>query len=332
MTLSCPLCGHAPSVRLYEVADAAGAHVPLHACERCHAQFAAWPQRPGTAEQVVAHDTQWPSLSADEAAELRAGCVGIVHSLAPLLPAPDAGLRVFEIGSGRGGLLAAFRDEGYDVLGCEASEHLCALASGAYGLEGRILREEVRDFLPRIAAHRGPRAVVLWHVLEHLVDAGEVWAGLAAVLGPGDVVAVQLPTPVARWVYPEHLFFPTEETLRWLAARHGYRVESLAYDHALDFVSAVFRRDEASRVEAAGWRDERYRDLSRELAEAREAAAERLERIEEMDAMVRERDALLAVLKRRPFNGAAALYVARDFWQRAGRLLGRGVDETGGGR
>lgn len=142
--------------------------------------------------------------------------------------------RVLDVGCGRGQLLDAFRRRGWRVDGTELSE-----ASAAF---------------PRalgIPVHVGPLAegpwaagafdaVVLWHVIEHWPDPGEVVREARRLLRDGGVLAIGAPnfeSPEARlarsgWFHldvPRHLVHLGPSSLGRVLREEGFAVRRITF-------------------------------------------------------------------------------------------------------
>jgi 2-polyprenyl-3-methyl-5-hydroxy-6-metoxy-1,4-benzoquinol methylase len=141
------------------------------------------------------------------------------------------GARVLDLGCGRGVLLGALADRGFDVHGVELSE---AAARGADP------RAQIR-IAPTLAAAGYPAAffdrAVVWHVLEHLRDPAATVAELRRVLRPGGELVLSVPnfgSAQARWAGaawfhldpPRHLWHFSLDSLRRLVTRAGFVVAS----------------------------------------------------------------------------------------------------------
>jgi len=130
---------------------------------------------------------------------------------------------VLDVGSGDGTLLAALRDHGREAVGVERE-------SGVDGVIDADVRELDRPFA----------AIVFWHSLEHLRDAGAVLDHAASLLAAGGVLIVAMPNPASlqarafgdRWLaldLPRHLVHVPAHALRQRIAERGLTVERVSY-------------------------------------------------------------------------------------------------------
>lgn len=96
--------------------------------------------------------------------------------------------KVLDIGCGRGLTLAALRDMGWQTKGCEFSETAARLAREGLGLD-----VDHSGFDGANYADGEFDAVILWHVYEHLADAGEAMRTFRRIIKPGGVLVIAVP-------------------------------------------------------------------------------------------------------------------------------------------
>jgi 2-polyprenyl-3-methyl-5-hydroxy-6-metoxy-1,4-benzoquinol methylase len=164
------------------------------------------------------------------------------------------GARVFDLGCGRGVLLSALADRGFEVHGLELS------AAAARGADPRA---RIR-IAPTLAAAEYPGAffdrAVVWHVLEHLRDPAATLVELRRVLAPDGELVISVPnfsSLQARWAGPawfhldppRHLWHFSLEALRRLVKRAGFVVASEHHfslrQNPFGWVQSALNRDTA---------------------------------------------------------------------------------------
>lgn len=137
--------------------------------------------------------------------------------------------RVLDIGCGRGLLLRAFQQKGWDVAGTEFSDNACRYAREVLGIPVQVgLLEQLRF------PDNHYDVVVMWHVLEHISDPRPTLVEIARILRPGGVFLVSVPnfgSPEAQltkadWFHldtPRHLSHHTPESLKAALASAGLK-------------------------------------------------------------------------------------------------------------
>jgi SAM-dependent methyltransferase len=141
--------------------------------------------------------------------------------------------RLVEIGPGEGVFARAAHNAGFDVTAIEmdarACEHLRE-AAGVRAIESASPEHALATLPPS-------RAIVMWHVIEHLRRPWEVIERAAANLQQGGVLAIATPNPQAvqfkllraRWAHldaPRHLFLIPAPALQRRCAELGLRLQS----------------------------------------------------------------------------------------------------------
>lgn len=96
--------------------------------------------------------------------------------------------KVLDIGCGRGLTLAALRDMGWQTRGCEFSQTAATRAKELLNLD-----VDHGGFDSNNYADGEFDAVILWHVYEHLADAGEAMKTFQRIIKPGGILVIAVP-------------------------------------------------------------------------------------------------------------------------------------------
>jgi len=119
-----------------------------------------------------------------------------------LKPHLRPGLKVLEIGCGYGSLLAELRDNYQaDITGVEPDPIARRVAEAAYGI--RIRHSSVDRFWEEADSYD---VILMHHVLEHLLNPGEVIAQVSRHLKKDGFLYVGVPN-VTAMTFPKQLFF-----------------------------------------------------------------------------------------------------------------------------
>ncbi|HSV71262.1 MAG TPA: class I SAM-dependent methyltransferase [Methylibium sp.] len=154
---------------------------------------------------------------------------------AVVIAAAHPGAHICDVGCGDGALCRRLAGRGYCVVGIERDRQ--AVGRSAPGFE---VFEGAVEALPEAVRRDRFDVVVLWHVLEHLVDPITALQRLAELLVPHGrlVCAVPNNASVTAWRsglawehldVPRHLNFFDPDTLAAAVARAGLRVERHFY-------------------------------------------------------------------------------------------------------
>jgi 2-polyprenyl-3-methyl-5-hydroxy-6-metoxy-1,4-benzoquinol methylase len=147
--------------------------------------------------------------------------------------------RLVEIGPGEGVFARAAQNAGFDVTAIEMDARACAHLRDVAGVQA-IESDAPED---AIAALPPSRAVVMWHVIEHLRRPWQVIERAAANLHDGGVLAIATPNPRAlqfrllrrRWAHldaPRHLFLIPADTLARRCGELGLQLQDTTTDDA----------------------------------------------------------------------------------------------------
>jgi SAM-dependent methyltransferase len=144
------------------------------------------------------------------------------------------GARVLEVGAGDGRFVSLLAAERFAARGIEpsASGARLAVARGASVERATVETLELES--------ASLDAVIVWHVLEHLVEPAATLERIAAWLRPGGRIVVACPNLASvqariggdRWFHqdvPRHLSHFTATGLGLLVERTGFRVERISH-------------------------------------------------------------------------------------------------------
>lgn len=153
--------------------------------------------------------------------------------------APKIGKKLLEIGCGKGRFLEAARKHGFLVYGIEPSPRSFAFASSRLGESvapvGLEEIDEVSTFPLKFDY------VMLWHVLEHLIDPGAVLSKIKGKLESDGRIVIAVPNFAsfqarigrAKWYHldpPRHVHHFTPQSLHILAKATGFEVEKIFFN------------------------------------------------------------------------------------------------------
>jgi SAM-dependent methyltransferase len=224
----CPVCGSEEAVPRFEVA---GVDAPVVVCVRCElGRFHPVPD----ADQVRAlyPDEYYgePGHKFQPLIERLVRLVGARH-IGFLSSGLARGARVLDVGCGRGVLLGALAERGFEAHGFEIS------AEAARGADPRAEVRIARDLAEAGYAAESFDEVIIWHVLEHLADPRAVLEEVHRILSLGGRLVVAVPnfsSAQARWTgaawfhldLPRHLYQFPVAALRDLLDQVGFDVRS----------------------------------------------------------------------------------------------------------
>lgn len=227
----CPICGGDGAPRLIAVdrnRAIGDERFDYRACRACSTLFLA--NVPDDLGRYYPPD-YYPIEAAGEAA---AGESESEVAKVALLRRFCAGGRIVEVGPGAGGFAAQAKRGGFpDVRAIEMDERACEHLR-ALGVETVHSDQPERA----LAAMDPSRAIVLWHVFEHLTRPRALLRAAAANLDPGGVLLLAVPNPAAfqlrvlgaRWPHldaPRHLQLVPAATLVRIAGGEGLEAVAL---------------------------------------------------------------------------------------------------------
>ncbi|WP_263417255.1 class I SAM-dependent methyltransferase [Terriglobus albidus] len=140
---------------------------------------------------------------------------------------------LLEIGAGFGDFLALARKEGVRLIyGLEPGNVQREYARREYQFSEEVLSPE--PFTAETRVPFAPRVIVLFHVLEHLSQPGELLRNIARCIAPEGLLVLEVPDLRADWkelnllqFHVGHRSYFTEATLTNLLRSSGLRVEHI---------------------------------------------------------------------------------------------------------
>ncbi|MGR5389365.1 methyltransferase domain-containing protein [Vibrio crassostreae] len=187
-------------------------------------------------KQVQIHNEQWAHESECELNEYAIELKQLVEYFTVQFSL-NSESKILEVGSGRGGLVRAFLNEGIvGITACEPSAELYSKAIEVYNLTDKNLlncissevfetRKEMYDL------------IIYWHSLEHIPSGLNELRNASKFIGDFGEIIIQVPLLHTPWVYDEHLFFMTEETLVFLEENTTLHVKNVDYDFSHMFMT-----------------------------------------------------------------------------------------------
>jgi len=137
--------------------------------------------------------------------------------------------RILELGCGDGNFLAVLRRHGWEVYGQEFSAEAAALVDRRHHIS--VFTGDVAGVTPA----RPFPVVGAYHVLEHVYHPADWVRRVREIVEPGGLLHLQVPNGAsltrqltgqtwAGFVFPEHVYFYTPDTLGSLLERSGFSV------------------------------------------------------------------------------------------------------------
>lgn len=247
--IPCSCCGQTARGPVVRLQDDVGDTVDVRCCAVCHALVPLYdPVEDEVRRQTMFHEDSWRHSwkheTRDALLEQRDNIAVMLSDFrrAGQIPPPAPGVRVFDIGAGRGNLTAAAVQAGYAVNACEPSQALSQTAQKIYELpEGVLETSGVTEFLARHAAKVGTVSIIfLWHVLEHLKRPVDVLADLRPFLRPDGVILCQGPMLSRHNLFPAHRLLHTPRNIAWLARELDLKLLRIDYSRQESFITFKF--------------------------------------------------------------------------------------------
>jgi 2-polyprenyl-3-methyl-5-hydroxy-6-metoxy-1,4-benzoquinol methylase len=140
--------------------------------------------------------------------------------------------RLLDIGCGTGEFAGIMKEAGWQVQGVEPFAAARESAKARFGVPVADVPEQAGLF------EKSYDLITLWHVLEHAHDVNRSMREIDRLLAPGGTVLIGVPNHTcydegvyreywAAYDTPRHLFHFAPDTMRRLAAKHGFEVAAI---------------------------------------------------------------------------------------------------------
>jgi SAM-dependent methyltransferase len=178
----------------------------------------------------------------------RAGaCEAIVSHYESRLNAAEGA--VLHLGAGRGELMEALRQHGFEVMGCEPSPGPTRLARARHGFDARTLHcssaENFLHWMQRIG--QKAQAVFFRHGWEHNLELQALLSRMAEILRDGGQIIAVLPPPDTDHPREAHLSFLNELAAAGASSNASFEVESVDCDFDNRFMAFVLKKTPVDR-------------------------------------------------------------------------------------
>jgi SAM-dependent methyltransferase len=215
----------------------------IYECVVCHALSPKYTESRelDTGDQIAFHECLWEKTDKKIIQKELDEIGTVVEQLRPFIGRSVRGSPILDVGAGRGTLLKALRDHGYNAYGIEPAAALVAMAREYHDLDSNILRNiDINEFLLHNDSGLKYSTIILWHVLEHLDCPIAVLKHLSQLLESEGCIVIQLPLLNSTYIFPEHYYFPSHDSLRYIADTVGFSLQNVFYDEENMYVTAVF--------------------------------------------------------------------------------------------
>lgn len=157
---------------------------------------------------------------------------------------PEKGALILEVGCGTGAGLSYFRDQGYQVIGCDLSREAIAKGREKYGISLHVGKLEDLELIQK------PDLVIYCHVFEHIVDPYKELKMLKEILKSETMVYLEMPGlkkdfgNKLKFLKGAHVFHFSKQSLQNMLGKAGF---SLIYGD--EMIRSVFKFDPLIRYE-----------------------------------------------------------------------------------
>lgn len=209
----CPLCKASNNIRVEEFFDLRD-QFNIYRCNECGLSFS---DKLDEADSEHYEISEW---------------YGIRWEFNEISKMIKKGMKIFEIGCGRGYFLNLASRKGAITFGIDINKNAISFAREKFGLKN-VYSEKLEDFLQN-NAERNFDMVCMFHVIEHLKEPREIIKKIRKLLKPSGCICLSFPNPdrielklLKReyWDYPpHHLTRWDKKSISYLLNIEGFKV------------------------------------------------------------------------------------------------------------
>jgi SAM-dependent methyltransferase len=227
-TRQCPACAFASSAN-----EGAARHsrYVVRRCLNCHLLFS----EPMQAAESAWYSSSWLYGLREENTKLDGRKRQVPWNFAQALSVlrPEDGNELLDVGCAEGHFLWLAQEAGFQVTGLDFNPHSLQIAKEVFGISS-VYQSSVEELVRRFP-HTTYNVVTIFEVLEHTADPFATLCSLNKILKPGGRLCLSVPG-FMRWpalfhpvvdTPPHHLTLWTEEALKRLLERAGFKVVAL---------------------------------------------------------------------------------------------------------
>ncbi len=166
---------------------------------------------------------------------------------------------IFEVGCSSGGILAYFRDQGFQVAGIDLDKEYVRFGAENYGLDLRA------GSLAECRLEKKPDIIIMSHIVEHLLKPVEEMSLIRSIIAPGGLVYIEVPgiynlspynqyeMDFLKYLRLAHTYHFSLVTLRNLLNKSGFEMSKGGQE-----IRSIFKPDEKTSM----YRDEYKKTIS----------------------------------------------------------------------
>jgi len=159
--------------------------------------------------------------------------------------------KILDVGCGPGDFLKEMAGRNWDVFGLEVGDNLVKISEEKIG-KGRVFKGYQ---IPNLKSRRF-NTITLWHVLEHIRNAGDTLSEINSALSNKGILIIEVPNSQSLnlklfkdyWTLllpPQHLHFWSLESLTKMLSKYGFKIKKVEYplDFPFVFFSSIIKKN-----------------------------------------------------------------------------------------